>query len=103
MSISDNMSAHLLFQLHAPPYASCIFFELYKPSENPSENYLQVFYRNSTKTEPPAMEIPNCGTKCPLSKWFELYADILPTKSYEEECHMDEPVDYSQNPERFFL
>lgn len=89
--------------MHSPPYASCIFFELYKPNDS-SENYLQLFYRKGNATDFPALEIPSCGSKCPLSKWYELFGNILPTKSYEEECHMDPPVpDPKDNPEHFFL
>lgn len=49
----------------------------------------------------PALEVPNCGTKCPLNKWQELYKHILPTKSYEEECELrdGEPLPISGNPE----
>lgn len=91
-----------LFQLHVPPYASCLFFELYKPNDS-SENYLQLFYRKGNATDFPALEIPNCGSKCPLNKWYKLYQNILPTKSYDEECQTDEPVDPKQNPEHFFV
>lgn len=32
------------------------------------------------------MTIPHCGTLCPLERMFELYADMLPTGTWEEEC-----------------
>lgn len=93
-------------QLHVPPYASCIMFELYN-TVNSTEKYLQVFYRNSTDANNiPALEIPNCSsTKCPLDKWYELYGDILPTKSYDEECRLrpGETISPNGNPERFYL
>lgn len=87
-----------------PPYASCLFFELYKANDS-TENYLQLFYRKSNTTDVPALEIPNCGLKCPLDKWNELYGDILPTKSYDEECKLrnGETVQPNQNPEHFYL
>lgn len=67
-----------------PPYASCLFFELYK---NETNYYLQIFYRNSTTAlNVPALEIPNCGAKCPLNSWYAIYKEILPTKSHEMEC-----------------
>lgn len=47
------------------------------------------------------MEIPNCGSKCPLNKWYEQYKDILPTRSYEEECQLnnDDVLPSYPNPE----
>lgn len=77
------MNLSSIFQPHRPPYASCVFFELYKSS---AENYVQIYYKNSTETNIPAMEIPKCGAKCSLKKWYELYEDILPTKTAKEEC-----------------
>lgn len=68
-----------------PPYVSCIFFELHKTD---IDNYVQVFYRNSTESDVPALNIPNCGNKCPLDMWFELYQNILPTQSFEKECEL---------------
>lgn len=85
------MKKIFFFQLHKPPYASCIFFELYKENELP---FVQIFYRNSTESNVPALDIPECGTKCPLSQLYDLYGDILPTKSFDHECalHDDETV-----------
>lgn len=79
------------FQPHKPPYASCIFFELHKENELP---FVQVFYRNSTEIDVSPLEIPNCGTECPLSRFYELYRDILPTQSFDRECalHDDESL-----------
>lgn len=88
----------LLFQLHRPPYASCILFEQYQTE---TENYVQVFYKNSTEINIPALEVPNCGTKCPLNKWYEVYKSILPTQTFEEECELrgGEILPASGNPE----
>lgn len=49
--------------------------------------YVQIFYKNSTET-PIAMNIPNCGDFCPLEKLLILYNDILPDKSFEDECRL---------------
>lgn len=56
---------------------------MYKADDNP---YVQIFYKNSTITEFPPLEIPGCGMKCPLHKLYEIYHDILPTKSFDSEC-----------------
>lgn len=89
----------LWFQLHVPPYSSCLQFELYKGNTNP---YLQLFYRKSSKdNSPQSLSIPGCGEKCPLSKWYQLFKDILPTGSFEEECRLrkGEILPESGNPE----
>lgn len=74
-----------LFQYRLPPYASCIFMELYEHNDDP---YVQIFYRNTTETNIKPLEVPNCGTKCPLSKIYDLYDDILPTGSFDEESSL---------------
>lgn len=89
-----------LFQSKLVPTASCLFFELYQ-SDN--DHYVQIFYKNSTETNIPAMEIPKCGTKCPLNKMYELYDEILPKNSFEEECQLreGESLPPGGNPENF--
>lgn len=36
----------------------------------------------------PPLEIPHCGTKCPLNKWYEMYKHILPDNTHDEECKL---------------
>lgn len=89
MSITKMFSLKFrlyFFKPSNPPYASCLLFELYR---NKTDYYLQLFYRNTTTTlDIPALELPNgnCGTKCPLHKWYDIYKEILPTKTYDMEC-----------------
>lgn len=71
------------FQLHEPPFSSCLFFELYEGFENP---YVQIFYKNSDEPNVPALNIPGCGTKCSLKKLYDLYAIMLPKKNFDYEC-----------------
>lgn len=59
--------------------------ELYEHNDDP---YVQIFYRNTTETNIKPLEVPNCGTKCPLSKIYDLYDDILPTGSFDEESSL---------------
>lgn len=69
---------------HIPPYSSSVLFELYETMNK--DYYVKVFYRNSATEEPAPLNIPNCGTKCPLHKFYSLYNDILPY-DFETECH----------------
>lgn len=74
-----------ILQPHSPPYSSSVLFELYESNDN--SFYVQVFYRNSTTEEPVPLNIPDCGTKCPLNQLYELYSDVLPT-DFETECRL---------------
>lgn len=79
-------------QIMEPPVGSCVLFELYKKHDP----YVKVFFKNSTETKLPPLDIPNCGPECPLYKFYKLYADILPTGSFDDACKLQkgerEPV-----------
>lgn len=36
------------------------------------------------------MNIPNCGTECPLQKMYEIYDHVLPKFDYKIECELYE-------------
>lgn len=77
-------------QFHQPPYASCLLFEVYEREDLP---YLQIFYKNSTESNFPPLDIPNCDTECPLDDFYRLYAGMLPTVNVDDACKLrnDEP------------
>lgn len=70
-------------QLHILPYSCSLHFEMYKTNGN--EHYIQIFYRKSEEEYPVPMEIPHCGTKCSLTKLYELYKEIIPD-NFNTEC-----------------
>lgn len=72
------------FQLHILPYSCSLHFELYKTDRD--EHYIQIFYRKSEKEYPVAIDIPQCGRKCSLKKFFEIYRDIIPG-DFQTECN----------------
>lgn len=37
--------------------------------------------------------IPDCGQKCPLTKMFEVYEDIIPTEDFDIECRLQQSLD----------
>lgn len=82
-SLLDTLN---LFDLHSPPYAACVMLELRIHNGEPA---VQVFYRNTTSPSQalPALVIPKCGTICPLSRMYELYAAVLPGE-FEDECRV---------------
>ncbi|XP_055307975.1 prostatic acid phosphatase-like [Sitodiplosis mosellana] len=72
--------------LHIPPYASSMYFELYKRG---AEYFVQFFYRR-TPTETAPLKILNCDVMCPLKRVYEIYKDVLPsdTESYATLCRL---------------
>lgn len=75
--------------MRVPPFSSSILFELY---ERENEFYVQIFYRKTVSGDVPPLEIPNCGTMCPLEKFIELYQHILPTEEedFNTLCQLEE-------------
>lgn len=71
------------FQIHLPSYASSVHIELYQNDKN--EHYVQLFYRNHEEEILPPITIPNCGTKCPLQRMYEIYSELIPG-DYHSEC-----------------
>lgn len=87
------------------PYASCLFFELYKTEE---QSYVKLFYKNFTEINDnviPPLLFPGCEERCSIEKLHELYGNILPTQSFEEECrlHEGETLPPGGNPESYAL
>ncbi|KAM6159681.1 prostatic acid phosphatase isoform 2-T2 [Erethizon dorsatum] len=65
-----------------PPYASCHFMELYL--EN-GEYFVEMYYRNETQHEPHPLTLPGCTHSCPLEKFDELVAPVIP-QDWSTEC-----------------
>lgn len=57
-----------------PKFASCILLELH---EIDGSYFVKIFYKNTPTDDVPPLVIPNCGTKCPLEKFSELYGKII--------------------------
>ena len=82
-ALLNTMGIFKTIGYHNPPYASSVLIELRKYNDGPR---VQVFYRNTTG-EPDPLEIPGCGTSCPLENMFKIYNDVLPV-NWEEECSL---------------
>lgn len=100
MILIFGMFSNAFFQPNIPPYASCLFFELYTSDIGP---YVKLFYKDSVEKEAQLLEIPECGVKCSLNDLYKLYWDILPTKSFEAECTLrfGELLPVNGNPESY--
>lgn len=84
-TIENILNSLGLFRSRNPPYAASMLFELYK-IEN--KYYIQLFYKNTTAESLSPLNIPNCGEKCPLEKFYSIYKDIIPEEDHEMECQL---------------
>ncbi|XP_031636577.1 prostatic acid phosphatase-like [Contarinia nasturtii] len=101
-TISNLLNALNLYDSHMPPYASCLFFELYNSNEGRKENvYVQLFYKNTSAEDFPPLNIPGCGTKCSLEEFHRLFRDVLPTEDFETECKLPSEPNSIQKIEPF--
>lgn len=81
-----------------PPYASCILFDLYN---NGTQNYVQIAYKKGDEDDGTVLNIPDCGTKCPLEKMYKLFEKILPQRNFEDECEFNLNTILPNNPFHF--
>lgn len=58
---------------------------------------MQILYRNTSDENPSPLEIPMCGTKCSIERFYEIYEEIIPTADIDEECQIPEPFDEFRN------
>nr|XP_060496884.1 prostatic acid phosphatase [Panthera onca] len=65
-----------------PPYASCHIMELYLEK---GEYFIEMYYRNETQHEPYPLTLPGCTPSCPLTKFAELVAPVIP-QDWSTEC-----------------
>lgn len=65
-----------------PPFSTCIMFEMRNIKDVP---HIEIFLKNSSQPAVP-LHIPQCGVSCPLADLYNIYKDVLPTKTFEEEC-----------------
>lgn len=71
-----------------PPYSSCLMFELHSFN---GTFYVELYYkqeRGDDKVPLQPLFIPNCGQRCPLNQFYEIYRDIIPTDDFDTECRM---------------
>nr|XP_044992584.1 prostatic acid phosphatase isoform X1 [Jaculus jaculus] len=65
-----------------PPYASCHIIELYQED---GEYSVEMYYRNETQHEPYPLTLPGCTHSCPLEKFAQLLAPVIP-QDWSKEC-----------------
>lgn len=78
-----------------PTYASCLLFELHQLN---GTFYVELYYKRDRGEDEVPLEplvIPNCGKSCPLSKFYEIYEDIIPTEDFDTECRLPSTISLS--------
>lgn len=81
-TVSGLQMALEVYNGRLPPYAACHFMELLQ--EN-GEYFVEMYYRNETQHEPHPLTLPGCTQSCPLEKFAELVAPVLP-QDWSSEC-----------------
>lgn len=64
--------------------------ELTEPCPLPSptrEYFVEMYYRNETHHEPYPLTLPGCTPSCPLTKFTELVAPVIP-QDWSAECRI---------------
>ncbi|XP_041053519.1 prostatic acid phosphatase-like isoform X1 [Carcharodon carcharias] len=69
----------------APTYAACQIFELYQ--EKDGSFTVEMYYRNESNSEAYLLTLPSCTKSCPLKKFIQITADVIP-KNWEKECRV---------------
>lgn len=80
-NILNTLGVFKMMGYHNPPYRATVMFELREYSDG---HRVQVFYKNTT-AEPEPLDLPGCGTSCPLDQMFEIYKSVMPV-NWAEEC-----------------
>lgn len=82
-TIANVLNAMELFDMHSPPFAATILFELRKRNDN--STYLRLFYKNST--EPVQLRLRGCDLDCNLNDFIQILKPIIvDSKTWRDEC-----------------
>lgn len=73
-------------QLKLPPYSASILFEFY---QHKGQHFVQIVYKKTNDENIPPLDIPGCGTLCPLDKFYQIYRAFIPTNDFETECKLE--------------
>lgn len=89
----DNTLANVLTAMNVwdgkdPDYNCMLMVELHEDNEKWN---VQLFERNSPDHKARPLTVPGCETTCPLDKFIELMAPVIPG-DYDEECKVADPT-----------
>lgn len=84
-TVTALQSSMNVFNGRQPPYASCQIFELYR-DDNGSAS-VSLFYRNDSKVEPYALQLPGCSLDCPLEDFVRITKPSI-SEDRDKECQL---------------
>ncbi|XP_046672861.1 prostatic acid phosphatase-like [Homalodisca vitripennis] len=87
-TISAFLNTFKAFEIHFPPYASCVLLELRLIDQ---DYFVTLFYRNSTVSEPLLLTMKSCSAVCPLEQFLTLIQPLLP-EDWHQECQLSTSV-----------
>nr|XP_055379800.1 prostatic acid phosphatase-like isoform X2 [Condylostylus longicornis] len=87
-SIVNFLYALGVWKTQFPGYSVMAIFELYSTTEG---DYEVRIYQKDEGENPIPLTIPGCTEYCPLDKFLELTADIIPEDGLTEECKAKDP------------
>lgn len=79
-----------VWERQIPTYGIMLLLELYRNNIK-NEYFVEVYLRNSTRSEPFPLTIPGCSFQCPLTEFESLTKHILPGDSWDEDCAARDP------------
>lgn len=53
-----------------------------------NEHYFQILYRGANEEHLKPMNIPKCGEKCSIDRFYAEYKEIIPTHDRDTECSL---------------
>ncbi|XP_044763019.1 prostatic acid phosphatase-like [Coccinella septempunctata] len=85
-TIANVLNSMGLFDMHSPPFAATIIFELRQRVDN--STYLNLFYKNSTN--PVQLHLKGCELDCDLNRFVELMKPIIiDPETWRMECELN--------------
>lgn len=78
LNLFNESENDFLYKQMPPQYASSLHFELYESGN------VRIFYKNNLEIN--EISVCNCNKSCSLDDWYKIYASIIPTKPFNQEC-----------------
>jgi hypothetical protein len=86
-TIAALLSALDMYNGLLVPYAATVMVELHRLDRN---YYVQILYRNDTTVDPYVLVVPGCTELCPIIKFQQLTASVVPL-DIDAECQIQDP------------
>lgn len=72
-------------QPELPQTSASVLLELYQQK---GKYFVQIVYKKNNNEHTSSLNIPGCGTFCPLDKFYDIYKPFIPSADFETECKL---------------